>query len=56
MTASLYRGPDGEIRLFVQFPAEQSMIETRQIIVDRKTVLALIEDGARMVREDAAKI
>ncbi len=52
---NLHRGPAGEMRLTVWFSAEHGDLTMQQILVSRQTVLALVEDGARMVREDLEK-
>lgn len=49
---NLHRGPDGEMWLTVWFSAEHGDLTMQQIPVSRQTVLMLVEDGARMVRED----
>lgn len=48
----LHRNGDGEMRLSVSIPNAHGDWDFRDMQVDRKTVLALIEDGARMLRED----
>ncbi len=53
---SFHRGHDSEMRLTVSIPLAHGDWEMRQITVDRKTVMALIEDGIRMIREDEAKM
>ena len=52
---SLHRGPDGEMRMTVWISSAHGDLDPYQITVTRETVLALIEDGARMVREDEAQ-
>ena len=54
-SVALYRGAEGEMLLMVSIPMDHGDWNLRQFPVDRQTVLALIEDGARMVREDEAK-
>ncbi len=53
---ALHRGPDGEMRLTVWISAEHGDLTPHQITVTRRTVLMMLEDGARMVREDEAQI
>ncbi len=52
---NLHRGPDGEMWMTVWISSEHGDLSPHQIVVTRQTVLAMIEDGARMVREDEAK-
>ena len=53
--ASLHRGPDNEIRITVSVPVAHGDWELSQIPLDRRTVMALVEDGIRMIREDEDK-
>lgn len=47
-----HRGPEGEIMITVAIPETHGDWTMRQVALDRKTVLALIADLARMMQED----